>query len=274
MVLLPEGVSLPPWPYLIGLLAAVAAVGVGLYRRQPAVTARHILGLAPWMAVGSCLHVLYVVEGLPSAVEPLAGTAAVYLTVSVLAGGIWLAVLSSRPAEQAPTVLGLTGVVVLVPVVVAALAVGADRGTLTLFWPAVGAVLTLPVTAVAWAVLRRLRPEEVAVTGSVGLLALFGHVLDAVSTTVGVDILGFGERTPLSRWILEFAAELPSAELLGTGWLFILVKLGLVGGVVVLFADMIEESPTEGYLLLGFIAAVGLGPGAHNLLLFAVTGGL
>jgi uncharacterized membrane protein len=53
----------------------------------------------------------------------------------------------------------------------------------------------------------------------------------------------------------------------------VVVKLVLVGGVVVLFADYIEDEPTEGYLLLGFIAAVGLGPGVHNLLLFAVTGG-
>jgi len=273
MVLLPEGFSLPPWPYLFGLVVTAVAVGSGLYRRRPAVTARHILALAPWMVVGSCLHVLYVIEALPPAVEPLAGTAAVYVTVGTVAGGIWLAALSTRPA-QTPTILGLTGVVVVLPVVASALVVGADRGTLTLFWPAVGAVATLPVTAIAWAGLRRLRPEAAAVTGSVGLLALFGHVLDAVSTTVGIDILGFGERTPLSRWIMEFAAELPTAELLGTGWLFLLVKLGLVGGVIVLFADFIEETPAEGYLLLGFIAAVGLGPGAHNLLLFAVTGGL
>ena len=274
MVLLPEGFALPPWPYLLGLLAAAAAVGYELYRRRPAVTAQHILGLAPWMAAGSCLHVLYVIEGLPPTIEPLAGTAAVYLTVAILAGGIWLAALSIRPPEQIPTVLGVIGGLALVPVIGAALAVGADRGTLTLFWPAVAAVATLPATALIWAGLSRLRPEAAATTGWVGVLALFGHVLDAISTTVGVDILGFGERTPLSRWILEFAAELPTAELLGTGWLFIIVKVVLVGGVVVLFTDYIEETPAEGYLLLGFIAAVGLGPGAHNLLLFAVTGGV
>ncbi len=274
MVLLPEGFSLPPLPYLFGLLVAAAAVGYGLYRRRPAVTARHILGLAPWMAVGSCLHVLYVINGLPPALEPLAGTAAVYLTVGTLAGGIWLAGLSSRPAADIPAVLGVAGLVLLVPVVGVALTIGADRGTLTLFWPAVGTVGTVPLTAVVWAGLSRLRPEEAEITGSVGQLALFGHVLDAVSTTVGVDILGFGERTPLSRWILEFAAELPTAELLGTGWLFMLLKVVLLSGVIVLFADYIEQAPAEGYLLLGFVAAVGLGPGVHNLLLFAVSGSL
>ncbi len=272
MVLLPDGFALPPLSYLVGLLAATAAVGYGLYRRRPAVNARHILGLAPWMAVGSCLHVLYVVNALPPVLAPLAGTAAVYLTVAIAVGTVWLLADTSQP-ERVPTVLGASGGAVLLPVIVGALFVGSQRGTLTLLWPTVGALATLPITATAWLLLRRLRPEAADLTGWVGLLALFGHLLDAVSTTVGVDILGFGERTPLSRWILEFAAELPTAAFLGTGWLFLLVKGLLVGGVVVLFADYIEETPTEGYLLLGLIAAVGLGPGMHNLLLFAVTGG-
>jgi uncharacterized membrane protein len=231
-----------------------------------------MLGLAPWIIVGSCLHVLYVIGGLPPAVEPLGGTAGVYLTVSALAGGLWLAAASARPA-QVPTILTVSGLLALLPVIGGALVVGSQRGTLTLFWPLVGAIATVPVTALAWISLRRLRPEATATAGAVGLLALFGHGLDAVSTAVGVDVLGFGERTPLSRVIMEFAAGLPTADFLGSGWLFVVIKMVLVGGIVVLFADYIEETPAEGYLLLGFIAAVGLGPGAHNLLLFAVTAG-
>jgi len=273
MVLLPEGFSLPPLPYLGGLLIAVAAVGYGLSRRRPPVTARHILAFAPWMVVGSSLHVLYVIGGLPPAIEPFGGTAAVYLTVSAVAGGIWLLAASTRPRRQVPAVIAGTGLLALLPVVGGAVAVGAQQGTLAVFWPAVGMVLSVAVTALAWVGLRRLRPAAASTTGSVGLLALFAHSLDAVSTAVGVDVLGFGERTPASRLIIEFADRLPTAEALGSGWLFVVVKLVLVGGVVVLFADYIEDEPTEGYLLLGFIAAVGLGPGVHNLLLFAVTGG-
>lgn len=273
MVLLPEGFSLPPMPYLVGLLVALGTVGYGLARRRPPVTARHILAFAPWMAVGSCLHVLYIIDGLPPAVAPLGGTAAVYLTVSALAGGVWLATASTRPASQVPVAIASTGLLALLPVVAGALAVGAERGTLALFWPAVAAVVSVAVTAIAWLGLRQWRPEAAATTGSVGLLALFGHVLDGLSTAVGVDILGFGERSPVSRWIMGLADRLPTAEVLGSGWLFVVVKVAVIGGVVVLFADYIEDEPTEGYLLLGFIAAVGLGPGVHNLLLFAVTGG-
>ncbi|MFW6320802.1 MAG: DUF63 family protein [Halohasta sp.] len=273
MVLLPEGFSLPPLPYLVGLVVAIAAVGYGLNRRRPPVADRHVLGFAPWMVVGSCLHVLYVVDGLPAVIRPLGGTAAVYLTVSALAGGVWLAADAWLPAERVPTAIAASGLAALLPVVGTAVGIGASRGTLALAWPTVIAVSTVVVTALAWLILRARRPEAAAVTGSVGLLAVFGHVLDAVSTAVGIDVLGFGERTPLSAWIIALADRLPTAEAVGSGWLFVAVKLAVVGVIVVLFADYIEDVPTEGYLLLGFIAAVGLGPGAHNLLLFALTGG-
>jgi uncharacterized membrane protein len=100
---------------------------------------------------------------------------------------------------------------------------------------------------------------------------LFGHGLDGVSTAIGVDILGFGERTPASRVILDIAAELPTADTLGVGWLFLVVKLGVAAAVVALFVELVEEDPRQGYLLLALVAALGLGPGVHNLLLYAVA---
>nr|NIS28553.1 DUF63 domain-containing protein [Actinomycetota bacterium]NIU64024.1 DUF63 domain-containing protein [Actinomycetota bacterium]NIW25823.1 DUF63 domain-containing protein [Actinomycetota bacterium]NIX20692.1 DUF63 domain-containing protein [Actinomycetota bacterium] len=68
------------------------------------------------------------------------------------------------------------------------------------------------------------------------------------------------------------AGALPTAELLGVGWLFVAVKLGVAGAVVWLFADFVEDDPRQGYLLLAVVAAVGLGPGVHNLLLYAAAG--
>ncbi|TQQ82798.1 DUF63 family protein [Halonotius terrestris] len=272
MVLLPAGFGPPPLPYLVVLVIAAVGVGYGLLRRRPSVGARHIVGLTPWMAVGSALHVLYAIEGLPSILAPFAGTGAVYLTTAVIVGAVWL-VADRLDPTTVPAALAATGLAVLVPAGGFALYLGMTRGTLAPYWPAVGAVATIAVTAAAWLTLRWLRPAATAATGRVGLVAVFGHTLDAVSTTVGVDVLGFGERTPLSRVILEAAAALPTADAIGTGWLFVLVKLGVVGGVIVLFRDYVEDEPTEGYLLLGLIAAVGLGPGFHNLLLFTVTAG-
>jgi len=144
------------------------------------------------------------------------------------------------------------------------------RRGLTVAWPAVGLVVAVVLAAVVWSGLRRLAPET-RITGGVGALAVFGHTLDGVSTAVGIDVLGFGEQSPISRAILTFAADLPTAEIVGAGWLFILVKLALAAVVVVLLSEYVREEPAEGYLLLGAVAAVGLGPGAHNLLLFTIA---
>jgi uncharacterized membrane protein len=172
-----------------------------------------------------------------------------------------------------PSLLAGGGLVALLATVAVAVRAGLARGTLAPAWPAAGLLLTVALTAGGWLGLRRLRPAATTTTGAVGLLALFGHTLDGVSTAIGVDVLGFGERTPLSRLILHAADTLPTAEFMGVGWLFVLVKIGVAGGVIVLFREYVDAEPTEGYALLGFVAAVGLGPGVHNLLLFTVAGG-
>ena len=268
-MVLPEGFALPPLPYLLGLLAAVALVGRALVRSDPVVSDRTVLALAPWVVVGSSLHALFVLGWVPAAVEPLLGTPAVYLSTFVVAGAVWLATIRAGAAPERP--LATTGSLVALAVVGYALARGAPDG-LRLFWPLVGLLVAAVLAAALWAATRWTYPGVTAATGAVGALALFGHSLDAVSTAVGVDLLGFGERTPVSRAVLEVAASLPTAETLGVGWLFVLVKLVIAEAVVVLFADFVREDPREGFLLLGAVAAVGLGPGAHNLILFIVTG--
>jgi uncharacterized membrane protein len=101
-------------------------------------------------------------------------------------------------------------------------------------------------------------------------MVVFAHALDGASTAVGTDLLGAGERTPLSAAILEFAKTLPTADAIGAGWLFVLVKLALAVAVVNLFAGYVREDPRRAHLLLAVIVAVGLGPGVQNVLLFAV----
>jgi uncharacterized membrane protein len=277
MQILPEGFALPPLPYTVGLLAALSIVGWGLTRRVRTVTEREILALVPWMLAGSALHVLFVIGALPEVAEPLAGTPSVYVTVAVLAGSTWLAadaVADGDPDDAAtasvPRVLGAVGTVAFFTAALSALAVGAARGSLHPLWPTIGLVAAVIVGVAAWGALVQLYPEAV-VTGRVGALAVFGHALDGVSTAVGIDVLGFAERTPLSRFILELGASLPTAPLLGSGWLFVLVKVTLAAAIVALFVDYVREEPTEAFLLLALVAAVGLGPGAHNLLLFTVA---
>jgi uncharacterized membrane protein len=271
--LLPEGFALPPVPYLVALLLGVGVVGIGARRRDLAVDGRHILAFVPWMLAGASTHALYVVDALPSVLRPLGGTPAVYATVAVVAGLVWLAAdaaFTDDTGERTARALGVAGLVAFLPACGAGVAVGLSRETFAPVWPAIALVVSLAVGAATWVVLRRAVPR-VEAAGVVGALAVVAHALDGVSTAIGVDVLGFGERTPLSRVIIETAAGLPTAEVIGAGWLFVVVKLAVASVVVVLLADLVEEDPREGALLLGFVAAVGLGPGAHNLLLFTIA---
>ncbi|WP_256685363.1 DUF63 family protein [Halococcus qingdaonensis] len=271
--LLPAGSALPPIGYLLVLAVAFVAVAVSLRRIGPHVTDRVVVAFAPWMVLGSSCYVLYQAHGVPPVLRPFFGSPTVYLSVATIAGAAWAATAGAGLSADrwrlpsVPGIVGLSGTTLALVAVGWALAVGAPG--LTVAWPALGIVIAVVLAAAVWGGLRRAVPKT-QVTGAVGALAVFGHTLDGVSTAVGLDVLGFGERSPVSRAIIEFAAGLPTAEVIGAGWLFILVKLVLAVLVVVFLSEYVREEPAEGYLLLGAVAAVGLGPGAHNLLLFTI----
>ncbi|MFB6220305.1 MAG: DUF63 family protein [Halolamina sp.] len=269
MAILPAGFALPPLPYLLALLVAGGAVVYGLRERQPTVDNRFIAALIPWMLAGAWLHVLHVVGAAPAVIDPLLGTPGAYLSTAVVAGAAWLAA-DVLERETAPVLLA-AGVAVAVVVLAVGVAWATTSGTFAPFWPAVAAVLGVALGAAVWRGLLWLRPE-VRVTETAGVLAVVAHSLDGVSTAVGIDVLGATERTPLSRAIIEVGAALPTAEVLGAAWLFVVVKAALACFVVTLLVEYVEADPAEGRLLLALVAAVGLGPGAHNLLLFAITG--
>ncbi|MFO7925666.1 MAG: DUF63 family protein [Halobacteriota archaeon] len=273
-MVLPTGFSLPALPYLAALVVAIAVALAALNRRRPPVTAATVTALTPWMAGGGALYALYQARIPPDSIAPLFGSPAVYVTTGVLASLLWAAV-ADRPADTweptgAPAILAGCGSLVLL-VAVAIAAVGPTPNTVGAS-PIISIVIlivSIGVAAAVWTGVRSLR--DVHATGTVGASAVFGHTLDGVSTAVGYDLLGFGEQTPLSRLIIEAGAALPTAELIGAGWLFALVKVGLGALIVVLFEEYVRAEPTEGYLLLGLVVAVGLGPGAHNLVLFAIA---
>ena len=53
---------------------------------------------------------------------------------------------------------------------------------------------------------------------------------------------------------MEFAAGLPTAQYVGSGWLFVLVKVALAMAIVALFADYVRDEPTRGFLALAAVA--------------------
>ena len=269
--LLPSGFALPPLPYLLGLLVAVAVVAGGLYRLDPEVTPAVVAGFAPWMVAGGAGYALFQVGGVPPSVAPLFGSPAVYLTTFVLGGLVWAALSAGGVSADSwslpavPSLLLVSGTGVALAVVGLAFLVAVRPRPLL---PGLGLVLAVGLALLVWTVLRRVRPVT-RVAGIAGFVLVFGHVLDGVSTAVGTDLLGFGEQTPLSRLLIETGAALTPG--LGGGWLFVLVKTALAAVVLVVLADYLEEEPRWGSLLVGVVAAVGLGPGAHNLVLFAIA---
>lgn len=263
-MVLPDGFALPPLAYLLPLLVATVGVVALLLRRRPPVGEATVLAFAPWMIAGAAGHVLGVIDAAPDALSPLLGTPSVYVSTFVLAGLVW--------ALGDDRVLVLAGTLAALLAVGAAFAVGYDRGTVVLFWPTIALFLSIGLAAATWGVFRRALAGPAATTGTAGALVVLGHVLDGVSTAIGIDVLEVHERSPLPRAIMGFAEGLPTAEAIGVGWLFVLVKVALACGIVWLMADYVDDTPGEGFLLLGAIAAVGLGPGVHNLLLFAVGG--
>jgi uncharacterized membrane protein len=269
MALLPAGFALPPLPYLLALLLLGGAVAYLFVQRSPAVTDRTVAALTPWMLAGAWLHVLHVVGGAPGVLDPLLGTPSVYVSTAILAGGIWVG--ADAADLPVPTVLAGSGVLLAGFTLAGSALWALENGSLSVFWPAVAAVIGVGLGLLGWVALQRVEPA-VAVASTGGALALVAHSVDAISTAVGIDILGAAERTPLSRYIIELGAALPTADLIGTTWLFVVVKVALASFLVWILADYVREDPRDGRLLLVLVAAVGLGPGAHNLLLFTISG--
>lgn len=273
MQLLPSGFALPPLRVVAVLLLAAAATGGLLYRRHPPVTSRVVAAFAPWMIAGATLYALYQVKAVPAVVRPLFGSPAVYVTTFIAAGLLWAAVADRRSmtwgVDGVPGILAVVGTTVAGSLLVYAVLVGLGRGTLSLRAPMTAFVGSVVLSAAVWYGIRdRL---HVGVTGSPGVLVVIGHTLDGVSTALGAA-LGYAEQTPLSQVIIDVGAALPLPGV-GGAWLFVVVKIALAIAVLAILADYIRERQQEGALLLGIVAAVGLGPGVHNLVLFAMTAG-
>jgi len=267
-----------PDPLVTGpLLGATLAVAALLYLTQPAVSQRVALAFVPWMVLGALLHVLYqmhVALGetlLPGGAVVLSAPA-VYLTTFVLMSVVWLlaarGVAESGRGWPVPGVLASVGILAAVPVAGYAGLEAADQLTLDPLVPVAGLVGSLALTALLYLALDAWRPDAIAAVRYVGTLVLFAHVFDAITTTLGITLLDAGERSTLPRLLMDIAADLPTADLLADAWLFVAVKILLAVAVVVYFHDYVEERPTEGTLFFAAIAAVGLGPGAHNFFLF------
>jgi uncharacterized membrane protein len=278
---LPEGFALPPLPYLVGVVTATLIVAALLAAIRPPFGSWEVLALGTWMAAGATFHALAVVEAFPEWLAPLFGAPTVYFTTFVVTGALWILALVAAEAgflASVPRLLGVVGANVTVVFVAFTAYIGIQRDVLAFapLWPVLGLVGAGVLAGVAFFLLSLTYTEAAATTGKTGLFVVFAHSLDGVTTAIGVDVLCEGtirtcERSPVPRAIMEFAAGLPTAQYVGSAWLFVLVKVLLALVVVALFTDYVREDPDQANLVLAGVAAVGLGPGVYNTLLYMVS---
>lgn len=277
-MVLPSGLVIPPLPYLVTLVGATLLIGALLVAIEPPVDQRTVLALVPWIGLGGLLHAL----SLPTItlysprVAPLFRAPAVYLTTFIATGLVWitLSMIGVRRGSD-DTIsrnLGLVGTGILTVMLVLTLITALRSGLLAVIWPTVAFIGSLVVAAVVVLIIALWRTPVMIRARYAGPAVIFAHVFDGLSTAIGKDVLGVGERSPIPRMIMEFASTLPTASTLGTGWLFLLVKIVVASAVVVLMHEYLEEEPVEGSLIMAVIVAVGLGPAMNNFVLFLFTG--
>jgi len=132
-------------------------------------------------------------------------------------------------------------------------------------------------TAATWWLVKRYAPVVAEATPRIGPFVVWAHAVDGVANVIGIDWgaeLGLAydmvPKHPVNRGIIAITEGIvpPSiAHYTGTGWPFLLVKLGIAVAAVWLFDERIfEDSPRYAVLLLVAIVAVGLGPGSRDML--------
>lgn len=279
MAILPSGLVVPDLPYLVVIGLGALLTTLLLLGFEPPVRKMHVIALLPWMAIGGIAHGFYQVpisSGLyPEWIAPLFSAPMVYITTYVLVATVWLLLILLGTAtgnlDRVGLYLGSIGLGVLIVFLGAMVWQGIAPGlSFTPIWPTLAFVISLAVTAVTYFLVSLRWTGAVARMGLAGVAVVFAHAFDGVITMIGYDVLETPERTPLPEAIMEFAGSLPTAQFIGSGWLFLLVKLLIAIFVVVTFADYVEERPTRGSLFLVVITAVGLGPAVNNFVLFTL----
>lgn len=239
----------------------VAVFGVAaLSRVRPAVSRTSLAALVPWVVTGATVYAGAQSAGLGSLVF---SPPWVYVAVGGISALVW-AVATVIGRES--TVLGGVGVA---GAFVSGAVFESVTGPVRLQWPLLSLAAATILTVAVWTAFVRGVPELEQV-GWLGPFALFGQTFDGVTTLVGVDVLGFPERVTLSRWVLELAAGLPTADVFGVGWLFLAVKIAIVS-VVLRLAGAWEDDERSRNVFLWIVGVVGLGPAVHNFVLYSLS---
>ena len=265
---LPSGVTATPGYTVVSsavyayylLLAVVGSVRL-FDKFEVADTKSFFYALVPYGFLGGALRVM---EDTGSFEPPLAYffiSPVIYMTMFVFTAVVFLAaVYAEREGviDDYAKPVAAAGAAAFVAVAAYLVYFGVTQTEVALWIPAVVAGAATFVFAVVWLPLDRFAPEVNAGTGLMGAVLLWAHLLDAFSTVVGVEYLGYSEKQPIVDSIIS---------LTGTTYSFVLVKVGIVSLILYAFDErFFEEYQRLPYFLLVAVLAVGLGPGTRNTL--------
>lgn len=219
-----------------------------------------VLWFVPFIAFGALLRVVEDAAVMDGAARFLLISPVIYAAVGVAAMLVtWSGVVLQRRGVTddyrrvvaAAGTLGAIGAAVLL----------ASTTTATAAWMlpvtlAGAAGMTAVVVAVARYV-QAVWDGLSAVVSWEGATVVAGHMLDGVATAVSIDVLGYGEKHPVTEFIIQTT---------GTAYSFPVVKAGAVLAILgVLYGADRDDDPLFFNLVLLGILAVGLGPGVRNL---------
>jgi uncharacterized membrane protein len=238
-----------------GLLAVGVVAWVG-----PPVTRRLVLAGIPWMVLAGLLYPLAATGVYGGPLAAALGSPLVVPVTVVLATALWIPLVQAgrvRARGDPAGYLAASGTGVVVPVL--AVTVLAGRATVATLVPL---ALTPVVAAIAAAavvfVLGLSAAPALAAARSLALLAVYAQALHAVAVVVAVDALGMPASGPLAGATVGLGAALVDG--FGIAWPFLFLKLCVVALLVVGLGRLAERRAAAAYVLLGTVAALGVGP--------------
>jgi len=210
----------------------------------------------------------------------------IYFTVFFIALGILLASLWAERNGYTETYyypLGIAGTVLLAGTFAYLFYLSVTNDWMRLYPTVLLATLGL-ATLLAWgtyAAVERYRPAVHAGTGLVGLVVIWGHAVDGLANVFANDWTQlwhggeYGAKHPFNQFIMDTTNTIQGGESIagvhvGDSWPFLLIKLAVPVLILAVFDEkFLDENPRYGFMLLGAIVAVGLGPGTRDMIRLA-----
>jgi len=271
-------------PSFYGLVVlALVVTGMLLFKR-PAIDQQTVFSLVPWMVAGSALFVFANVNGYPDQLVPVVSAKGAYLSVYVLLGLAWVAMLetSVKPETEQllPDYLGVMGLGVATVLVAFTLLHAGALPTDRLIWPVGLTVGAAVFSSVAVFLLGSVVIDVLAYASKLSVLVVFSHTLDAVARIAGMEVFQSINHSTLSWYITQFTAmtttATPGSEAFILSWslTYLVLKVGFAVFAVLLLAGYARDYPIRSSIGFGAVAAIGLTSAVTNLLLIVIGGAL